>query len=258
MNDLHKTEGHLALLDIAKAFPPVLRMMLIDIIQEAGALEPIARLLTEIYSHTPAVLHLHGRDLPIRSKRGMKEGCPLSPTLFLPYCDVLLQGTLSRHLDAQLYVFVDNIAVRAANHAALLDTLNHLHHVAYRMGLRFNADKTETYHWARICNRGNITWQGQQLTIRPPIPTYLGHIMAHPSHEDHAWGMAANQLRHDPAAYKTLPLNGFEKVAIINAVLVPRWTYRGLFLGNRQHMAKWDDILLQFLRETPGVEPGMK
>ena len=42
-----------------------------------------------------------------------------------------------------MYVFVDDIAARATNEAALLDALDHLHHVAYRMGLRF---KTETYH----------------------------------------------------------------------------------------------------------------
>ena len=69
--------------------------------------------------------------------------------------------------------------------------------------------------------------------------------------------MVSNQLRHDLAAHKTLPLNGFEKVAIISAVLIPCWTYRGLFLGNRQHMAQWDDKLLYFLQETPRAEPRM-
>ena len=101
----------------------------------------------------------------------MKEERPLSPILFLVYYDVLLRETMSLQLDTQLYMFVDDIAVRATSQAALLDTLNHLHHVAYRMGLCFNADKTETYHWARYYNPGTITWQGQQLTIQPPILT---------------------------------------------------------------------------------------
>ena len=53
-------------------------------------------MLGDIYQHTPAVLSLHGWDLPIRPTRGMKEGCPLSPTLFLLYYDILLRETKER------------------------------------------------------------------------------------------------------------------------------------------------------------------
>ena len=69
--------------------------------------------------------------------------------------------------------------------------------------------------------------------------------------------MITTQLRHDVAAYRTLPLNAYEKVAIINAILIPRWTYRGLFLGNRTRIAHRDDILLQYIRDTPGIEQQM-
>ena len=123
------------------------------------------------------------------------------------------------------------------------------------MGLRFNKDKTEVYHWAKNYSLEPITWQRQQL--RPPILTYLGHVLAHPTQEETPGDMVTAQLYHDIAAYRTLPLNGYEKVAIINAVLIPRWTYRGLFLGNRSRMAMWDDILLQYLRDTPGIEQQM-
>ena len=42
MNDLHKTNGYGAISDVAKVFRAVPRMMITDIIQEVGALEPIA------------------------------------------------------------------------------------------------------------------------------------------------------------------------------------------------------------------------
>ena len=100
-----------------------------------------------------------------------------------------------------------------------------------------------------------ITWQNQHLIVQPLVLTYLGHVLAHLSHEEQAWDMGTNQLRHDVAAYKALPLNGFEKTAIINAVLLPRWCYKGLVLGNG--MAHWDNILLQYLQDTLRVEPRM-
>ena len=250
LNDLH-TE--LALLDVAKAFPSVPRPMLTGMVKEAGAPENVIRMLGEIYQHTPAVLSLHGRDLPIRPTRGMKEGCPLSPTLFLLYYDILLRETKERCPGAHL----DDISVRAPTRESLLHTLDTLHEVAYTMGLRFNKDKTELYHWAKDYNLEPITWQHQLITVRPPILTYLGHVLAHPTQEDTAWDMVTTQLHHDMAAYRTLPLNAYEKVAIINAVLIPRWTYRGLFLGNRARMALWDNILLQYMRNTPGIEQQM-
>ena len=181
----------------------------------------------------------------------------MAPTLFLLYYDILLRETKERCPGAQLYVFVDDIAVRAPTKEALLHTLDTLHDVAYTMGLRFNKDKTEVYHWAKDYNLTPITWQHQLIPVRPPIMTYMGHVLAHPTQEDTAWDMVTTQLHHDVAAYRTLPLNAYEKVAIINAVLIPRWTYRGLFLGNRTRMAHWDVILLQFNRDKPGIEQQM-
>ena len=102
-----------------------------------------------------------------------------------------------------------------------------------------------------------VTWQHQQIPVRPPILTYLGHVVAHPTQEEAAWDMVATQLYHDIAAYRTLPLDAYEEVAINNAVLIPWWTYRGLFLGNRSRMALWDDILLQHIRDTPGMKQQM-
>ena len=257
LNDLHTQDGYVVLLDVAKAFPSVPRPMLTRIVKEAGAPENIIRMLGEIYQHTPAVLTLPGRDLPIRPTRGMKEGCPLSPTLFLLYYDILLRETKERCPGAHLYVFVDDIAVRAPTRQSLLHTLDTLHEVAYTMGLRFNKDKTEVYHWAKDYNLEPITWQHQLIPVRPPILMYLGHILAHPTQEDAAWDMVTAQLHHGIAAYGTLPRNAYEKVAIINAVLIPRCTYRGLFLGNRARMALWDDILLHYIRNTPGIEQQM-
>ena len=66
--------------------------------------------------------------------------------------------------------------------------------------------------------------------------------------------MVTMQMHHDLAAYKTLPLNGYEKVAVIHAVLIPRSTHMGLFLGSGHYIAQWDDILLQYLKDTPSTE----
>ena len=55
--------------------------------------------------------------------------------------DALLWETLACHPEAELYVCVDDIAVRATGSAAPLTTLNHLHQVAHCMGLHFIANR---------------------------------------------------------------------------------------------------------------------
>ena len=164
------------------------------------------------------------------------------------------QGTMPGSLPLR---FCQQFGVRAPTTDALLQTLDTLHEVAHTMGLRFNQDKTQVYHWAKNYCLEPITLQHQQLPVRPPILTYLGHVVAHPTQEETALDMVTTQLYHDIAAYRTLLLNGYQKVAIVNAVLIPRWTYRGLFLGSRSRMGMWDDILLHYLRETPGIEQQM-
>ena len=98
MNDLHTQQGFVVLLDVAKAFLSVPQPTPTNIVKEAGARETNIRILGEIYQQTPAILSLQGHVLPIRPTRGMKEGCPLSPTLFLLYYNIVLkgnQGTMS-------------------------------------------------------------------------------------------------------------------------------------------------------------------
>ena len=150
----------------------------------------------------------------------MKEECPLSQTLFLLYYDILVRETKERCRGARLYMFVDDIAVRAPTKEALLRTLDTLHEVAYTMGLRFNKDKTEVCDWAKDYDLTPITWHHQLIPIQPPVMAYLGHVLAHPIQEDTAWDMVTTQLHHEVAAYRTLPLNVYERVAIINAVLI--------------------------------------
>ena len=56
---------------------------------------------------------------------------------------------MERCPQAYLYVFVDDVSVRASTTEALLQTLIALHQVAHTMGFRFNKDEIEVYHRAK-------------------------------------------------------------------------------------------------------------
>ena len=175
LNDLHSQDGYVALLDVAKAFPSVPQPMPPGIVKEAGAPEIIIRMLGEIYEHTPVVLSLHGRDLPIRPTRGLKEGCPVSPTLFLLYYEILLRDTNERCPEDHLYVFVDDIAVRAPTTDSLLHSLDTLHEVGHTMGLRCNKEKNVLSGQLLPHLEGCIKLDDTHVKVGQPV-----HDIAHP------------------------------------------------------------------------------
>ena len=51
----------------------------------------------------------------------------------------------------------------------------------------------------------------------------------------------------DLARYQYLPLNAFERVQLLNTVLIPRWTYRTLFLPNDTMFKAMDPMCLRFV-----------
>ena len=65
---------------------------------------PVACMISEMYINIPAILNLHGRQLPNNPKRGMKENSPLYPNLFLLHYVILLQETLDDQPAANLHV----------------------------------------------------------------------------------------------------------------------------------------------------------
>ena len=59
----------------------------------------------------------------------------------------------------------------------------------------------------------------------------------------------------DVARYQYLPLNAFERVQLLNTVLVPRWTYRTLILSNDSMFKAMDSMCLRFVLMAEGMEP---
>ena len=120
--------------------------------------------------------------------------------------------------------------------------------------------------------RDAITWGDARLPLQPPIFHYIGHLLAHPSWEQKERDDFVGTAVADLARYQYLPLNAFEgyacpetwclcalvnafeRVQLLNTVLIPRWTYRTLFLPNNSMFKTMDSMCLRFVLMAQGME----
>ena len=90
--------------------------------------------------------------------------------------------------------------------------------------------------------------------MRPPIFRYLGHTIAHPSWAERARDEVWAKVGSDLTRYRTLPLNAFERVQLLNSVLIPRWLYHTMFIPHDRMFQHIDKMWLIFVAIAKGLE----
>ena len=90
-----------------------------------------------------------------------------------------------------------------------------------------------------------LQWNGKDIPVRPPIFRYLGHIMAHPSWAQRARDEVLAKVESDLTRYRALPLDAFERVQLLNSVLIPRWLYHTMFIPHDRMFQHIDKICLK-------------
>ena len=176
-------------------------------------------MVASIYAHN---IRVYG-DVRFPLRRGIKEGCPLSPALFVLVYEAFRE-TLSREFpNSTVLAYVDNIAIISPNQREMQRVLERVNQLSAIPGLKTNPSKTQVYRWASPSHRQGVarrgsptrdaaTWVDALLLLQSPIFHYLRHLLAHPTWEQKAHdafvGTAASHL----ARYQYLPLNAFKRV----------------------------------------------
>ena len=97
-----------------------------------------------------------------------------------------------------------------------------------------------------------MEWQGH--TGATPILRYLGHTLAHPSWAQRVKDEVLAKVESDLTRYRALLLNAFERVQLLNSVLIPRWLYHAMFIPHDRMFQHIDKICLEFVAIAKGLE----
>ena len=159
VNSLHErqTEGRepfVVLLDVAKAFSSTIHEVIFSILNHAGLSPNYVTAFRTIYAHTDTYTDIH-----FTPTRGVKEGCPCSPLLFAIVYELFIKRLIAKYPDT--FFYVDDIAIIVKDYSELDRLLTDLSAWGSQIGIKFNPNKREEYHFQRPRSSGATLWGAQ-------------------------------------------------------------------------------------------------
>ena len=232
----------LAWLDIKEAFPSVSHHLMLFLMERLGLSGALLRVVEDIYSDATIAVRT-GRDSytpKIPQRRGVKQGCPLSPILF----NIVLEGLLRRLFTSQAgyrignttvnaLAYADDVCVVAANKEEMQDLLDRCAAFADWADFRYNARKCGSLC---IVNQSPRIYVDSLFTPRlgeEEIPAlawedrnrYLGcPTGAFRTKEQDLNTIRGNLIRDTITIFKS-PLTEWQKLDVFRRFLFPRLTF---------------------------------
>ncbi|XP_075769460.1 uncharacterized protein LOC142823066 [Pelodiscus sinensis] len=175
----------MAWLDLSNAFGSILHHLIFDTLQEFGLPDFFLHLLKDRYSDcTTTIRAEEGETAPILLRRGVKQGCPLSPIVFNLAMEPLLRAMANSPAGFNLYgekisalAYANNLVLLADNPEGLRILLEVASRAAEWMGLRFNARKCASLHISGDAgapvNLTQVQIQGEPMTALADGESYL-------------------------------------------------------------------------------------
>lgn len=143
---------YITFVDFEKAFDSINREQIWGVLRKRGIPQKIIGLLRELYRDaTCRVLHRGELSDIIPIANGVRQGCVLSPLLFIVALDEIMRETTqtARGIQWTPYTrledldFADDIALLAHTHKDMQDKLDALNAAALKYGLKINITKTK-------------------------------------------------------------------------------------------------------------------
>jgi len=228
-------DRYLFLLDTAKAFDSIDHLWIKHILKHIGFPSWLLRFVNGALSNV-SVSPFFGRgsSVSIDIERGVKQGCPLSPLIFIIAYDPLLYF-LRTQTNNSYYAFADDLATAAYNISDLFPALTIINNFSVVSGLGVNKDKSLVLTTAPLSRYDSI----RNALRSSPWPdlllkdnsTYLGIVIGHNITLNDIWKVPLDKAlaRIDSCRSFVRPLSLAKRILFANIFIVSLFSYVALF-----------------------------
>jgi len=147
-------ETHLLFIDYQKAFDNIQRQILFNILKSRPMPDTLLKAIVDIYTQNKILIKFNNKlSKPVDINKGVRQGCPLSPTLFNIYLDEIITKwqkqdiigiKLLKNQQLSMLLFADNQVIIADTEDNLQKAAHKLNRLITEYGLTISVQKTKS------------------------------------------------------------------------------------------------------------------
>ena len=171
---------YISFVDLEKAYDRVDRSLMWGALKEYGVGDQLIRAVTSLYSQSRSCVRILGRKSQMFNVgAGLRQGCVLSPLLFIIYMDRIVRRSLGQecvtigNVGVSHLLFADDLAILASSPSDLQRALDRIAGECNSASMRINTAKTETMAISRTPSQCTLHVSGVPLRQVEKF-TYLG------------------------------------------------------------------------------------
>ncbi len=230
---------YLTTLDISKAYDNVNHNKLWEICEKMGLTGAWLECMKELYKDC-RIRGIGGNGMTewIKVKKGIKQGCPMSPILWAIYTsmvpEMLKKGGYERIDEPSMLMYADDMVIWGRSEEEIKNKLKIVCEAFDNLGLRLSESKTELQHnqWVIPSKEGETirvehnekTEEVKYLPINKAI-RYLGAWTTTDGNTD--WGLELLKIKMEERLKRInkLNLHATQKATLVKGKILSAWNY---------------------------------
>jgi len=179
-----QSELHVGYVDLRKAYDSVEHNGILQTLTQIGFNEHFIRAIRDIYTgNTTRVITPYGATEEVRVMRGVRQGCPMSPILFILFMEPLL-NYINDHVEGyripgsqvpiSVLAYMDDIAFETQTHEAMQACFRIMSVFCHYYGLKMNTDgRAKTVYTTTATAPAEIViteWSADRGFMDTPVP----------------------------------------------------------------------------------------